>query len=84
MSTTPRIYQNETDPRTRFVKQRSSGLTCGESIEQASGQRTNPQKAIKETKPVRTLFYVPGSSVKMIDKAWTLKPDNIVCALEVY
>ena len=29
--------------------------------------------------PRRTLFYVPGSSQKMIDKAWTLQADNIVC-----
>lgn len=29
-------------------------------------------------KPTRSLFYVPGSSQKMIDKAWTLTPDNIV------
>ena len=32
-------------------------------------------------KPNRSLFYVPGSSQKMIDKAWTLKPDNIVLSL---
>jgi hypothetical protein len=32
-------------------------------------------------KPNRSLFYVPGSSQKMIDKAWTLKPDNIVPSL---
>jgi hypothetical protein len=29
-------------------------------------------------KPNRSLLYVPGSSQKMIDKAWTLEPDNIV------
>ena len=28
--------------------------------------------------PKRTLFYVPGSSQKMIDKAWSLEVDNIV------
>jgi len=28
--------------------------------------------------PKRALFYVPGSSQKMIDKAWTLQVDNIV------
>lgn len=28
--------------------------------------------------PKRALFYVPGSSQKMIDKAWTLEVDNIV------
>jgi hypothetical protein len=31
-----------------------------------------------EGKPKRALFYVPGSSQKMIDKAWTLHVDNIV------
>lgn len=31
-----------------------------------------------ESKPKRALFYVPGSSQKMIDKAWTLNVDNIV------
>ena len=34
-----------------------------------------------EAKPKRALFYVPGSSQKMIDKAWTLDVDNIVYAL---
>ena len=33
---------------------------------------------VKNEKPIRTLFYVPGSSLKMLDKAWTLQPDNIV------
>jgi len=28
--------------------------------------------------PIRALFYVPGSSQKMIDKAWELRVDNIV------
>ena len=34
-----------------------------------------------EAKPKRALLYVPGSSQKMIDKAWTLDVDNIVYAL---
>lgn len=34
-----------------------------------------------EPKPKRALFYVPGSSQKMIDKAWTLDVDNIVYSL---
>jgi hypothetical protein len=34
-----------------------------------------------EAKPKRALFYVPGSSQKMIDKAWTLDVDNIVYAI---
>ena len=31
-------------------------------------------------KQIRSLFYVPGSSKKMLEKAWTLKVDNIVIA----
>jgi len=30
------------------------------------------------SKPVRSLFYVPGSSKRMLEKAWTLNVDNIV------
>jgi hypothetical protein len=44
----------------------------------------NPPKRyhreVLEQKPVRTLMYVPGSSQKMLDKAWQLSPDNIVPA----
>jgi len=36
------------------------------------------RREVYPQKPIRSLFYVPGSSQKMIDKAWTLTPDNIV------
>jgi hypothetical protein len=47
-----------------------------DSIEQSKKGVTPQKRPI-----VRTLFYVPGSSQKMIDKAWTLTPDNIVFPL---
>jgi hypothetical protein len=30
-------------------------------------------------KPIRTLFYVPASSTKKLEKAWGLSVDNVVC-----
>jgi hypothetical protein len=43
-----------------------------------SAGKLNYSPSILPNKPIRTLFYVPGSSQKMIDKAWTLQADNIV------
>jgi hypothetical protein len=34
-------------------------------------------------KPVRTLFYVPCSKPKMLEKAWQLKVDNVVCLISI-
>jgi hypothetical protein len=67
----------------------STGETPNSAItdtpEKASETLSIPQSKESEkttTKPIiRTLFYVPGSSEKMIAKAWTLTPDNIVASL---
>jgi hypothetical protein len=68
----------------------STGKNPTSAIEDAAPEtvsetRSIPQSGASEKtakRPIiRTLFYVPGSSEKMINKAWTLIPDNIVASL---
>jgi len=68
----------------RLLLQKPNGWNPGD----VDGQRTEElvQPDFQQTKwvaPKRTLFYVPGSSQKMIDKAWSLEVDNIVSLPEL-
>src|SRR5579871_4140228 len=77
-STTLRARQDEVDPLAQY----GNGVPPPPTpnfIDRA--QRRPPRQSLsayRERKAVRTLFYVPGSSLKMLDKAWKLEPDNIV------
>lgn len=57
-------HPTDSNPRQRPVKRKFA--------------RPYYRKIIPSDKPIRTLLYVPGSSKKMLEKAWTLTPDNIV------
>ena len=62
---------------------RNGQISRGKKLQGSKSYKNRRIERIRpfEAKPQRALFYVPGSSQKMIDKAWTLDVDNIVYAL---
>jgi hypothetical protein len=70
--TTPKV-------RSRHISQNVRPWRAGEVYGLRTEELIQPDfYRIRWVAPKRTLFYVPGSSQKMIDKAWSLEVDNIV------
>lgn len=75
ISSTLKRFQEEVDPLADF----QNGVLPERESQPRQQIRQRSKIAFRRSeKPVRTLFYVPGSSLKMLEKAWQLEPDNIV------
>src|SRR6202035_4997916 len=78
------VRSNSTDASSSSTGKNTTSA-IDDTPETVSETRSTPQSEASEKttkRPIiRTLFYVPGSSEKMINKAWTLIPDNIVASL---
>jgi len=75
ISFTPKRFQEEVDPLADF----QNGVLPERESKPRQQIRQRSKIAFRRSeKPIRTLFYVPGSSLKMLEKAWQLEPDNIV------
>ena len=76
----PKNVTTEIHPRCFSHEQKRKSSKAREVTEFSADQLVRPDFSLQNKwfAPKRTLFYVPGSSQKMIDKAWSLEVDNIV------